>query len=64
MNKMIKNSLVPNLEHSMSINNGFEGVRAECAEGHGKKAKGRGDANEYNHFLFAIYRGLSLQRKS
>jgi hypothetical protein len=48
---MIKNGLVPNLEHPVAINYGFEGVRAECAERHGEKAKCRGNANKYNHFL-------------
>jgi hypothetical protein len=48
---MIKDSLIPNLEHSVAINYGFEGVRAECAKRHGKKAKGRGNPNKYNHFL-------------
>lgn len=51
MNEMVKDSLVPNLEHSVAINYGFEGMRAECAKRHGKKAKGRGNANEYSHFL-------------
>jgi len=31
-------------------------VRAECAERHGEKAKGRGNANKYNHFLWYLQR--------
>ena len=64
MSEMIKNGLVPNLEHSVAIDYGFERVRAERAQRHREERKCRGDANKYNHFLFAIYRGLSLQRKS
>jgi len=53
---MIKNGLVPNIEHSVAIDYGFEPVRAECAERHGEKAKGRGNANKYNHFLWYLQR--------
>jgi hypothetical protein len=34
----------------VAINYGFEGVRAECAKRHGEEAKGRGNANKYDHF--------------
>ena len=51
MSEMIKNSLVPNLEHSVAIDYGFERVRAKCAERHGEKAKCRSNANKYNHSL-------------
>ncbi len=56
MSEMIKNGLVPNLEHSVAIDYGFERVRAECAERHGEKAKCRGNANKYNHFLCYLQR--------
>src|SRR2546430_14122360 len=48
---MIKNGLVPNLDHSVAINYGFQCVRPECAERHREKAKCRGNANKCNHFL-------------
>ena len=56
MSEMIKNGLVPNLEHSVAIDYGFERVRAERAERHGEKAKCRGNANKYNHFLCYLQR--------
>ena len=51
VNKMIKDGLVPNLEHSVPIDNGFERVRAERAQRDGEKAKHRSYANKYSHFL-------------
>ena len=51
VNKMIKHGLVPNLEHSVAIDYGFERVRAERAQRDGEKAKHRGYANKNSHFL-------------
>jgi len=51
VSEMIKNGLVPNLEQSVAIDYGFEPVRTECAEGDREKAKCRGNANKYDHFL-------------
>ena len=56
MSEMIKNGLVPNIEHSVAIDYGFEPVRAECAENDREKAKCRGNANKYNHFLCYLQR--------
>ena len=50
MSEMIENGLVPNIEHSVAIDYGFEPVRAECAEGDREKAKGRGNSSKHNHF--------------
>ena len=50
MSEMIKNGLVPNIEHSVAIDYGFEPVRAKCAEGDRQKAKGRGDSSKRDHF--------------
>ena len=63
VSEMIKNGLVPNIEHSVAIDYGFEPVRAECAKRNREKAKRHGNSTKHNHF-FAIYRGISLQRKS
>ena len=60
---MIKNGLVPNIEHSVAIDYGFEPVRTECAKRNREKAKRRGNSTKHNHF-FAIYSVISLQRKS
>ena len=50
MSEMIKNGLVPNIEHSVAIDYGFEPVRAECPEGDREKAKGRGNSSKCDHF--------------
>ena len=49
MSEMIKNGLVPNIEHSVAIDYGFEPVRAECAECDREKAKCRGNSSKCEH---------------
>src|SRR4029077_17011689 len=53
---MIKNGLVPNIEHSVAIDYGFEPVRAECTEGDREKAKCRGNSTKCDHFLCYLQR--------
>src|SRR6266446_2002179 len=48
---MIKNGLIPNIEHSVAIDYGFEPVRTECAKRNREKAKRRGNSTKHNHFL-------------
>ena len=50
MSEMIKNGLVPNIEHSVAIDYGFEPVRAECTERNREKAKCRGNSTKCDHF--------------
>jgi hypothetical protein len=62
VNEMLEHGLVPNLEHSMALDYGFESVRAECAKRHGEEAKGRGNANKYDHFLYYVSRHFTLAK--
>jgi len=50
VSEMIENGLIPNIEHSVAIDYGFEPVRAECAEGDREKAKCRGNSSKCDHF--------------
>jgi len=53
---MIKNGLVPNIEHSVAIDYGFEPMRTECAKRNREKAKRRGNSTKHNHFLCYLQR--------
>ena len=62
VSEMIENGLVPNIEHSVAIDYGFEPVRAECAEGDREKAKGRGNSTKCDHFLCYLQRHFTLAK--